>query len=120
MIAINKKRKWRSNFLLLANYPINGSEKEIIKSTGNSSNHHINNNHDNEDSQSHSTTIISESRKQEEELLLSPSAKHILIVDDDPDITFTFKKGLEAENSNKNNKTFFKVYTYNNPLEALP
>jgi CheY-like chemotaxis protein len=43
----------------------------------------------------------------------------ILIVDDDPDITLTFKKGLEAENKNKNNKIFFKVYTYNNPLEAL-
>ncbi|MGI8832402.1 MAG: hypothetical protein ACR2IS_07180 [Nitrososphaeraceae archaeon] len=49
---------------------------------------------------------------------LSAFAKRILIVDDDPDITFTFKKGLEAENE-KNNKTFFKVYTYNNPLSAL-
>jgi CheY-like chemotaxis protein len=44
--------------------------------------------------------------------------KHILIVDDDPDITLTFKKGLEAEND-ENNKTLFKVYTYNDPLEAL-
>lgn len=26
---------------------------------------------------------------------LSPNIKHILIVDDDPDITLTFKKGLE-------------------------
>jgi CheY-like chemotaxis protein len=49
---------------------------------------------------------------------LSPFTKRILIVDDDPDITFTFKKGLEAENE-KNNKTFFKVYTHNNPLSAL-
>ena len=49
---------------------------------------------------------------------LSPIAKRILIVDDDPDITFTFKKGLEAENE-KNNKTFFKVYAHNNPLSAL-
>ncbi|HKG88354.1 MAG TPA: response regulator [Nitrososphaeraceae archaeon] len=56
---------------------------------------------------------------EEEELLLSPFAKRILIIDDDTDIIFTFKKGLEAENSNKNNKTFFKVYTYNDPLEAL-
>ncbi|MDW0137370.1 MAG: response regulator [Nitrososphaeraceae archaeon] len=40
------------------------------------------------------------------------------MVDDDSDITFTFKKGLEAENE-KNNKTFFKVYTHNNPLSAL-
>jgi len=49
---------------------------------------------------------------------LSPFTKRILIVDDDPDITFTFKKGFEAENE-KNNKTFFKVYTHNNPLSAL-
>src|ERR687898_1720006 len=107
---------------MLTNYSINGSEVEIIKSTGNSSNHHIyNNNNNDEDSQSHSTTTISiSSRKQEEEeLLLSPFAKRILIVDDDTDITFTFKKGLEAENSNKNNKTFFKVYAYSNPLEAF-
>jgi CheY-like chemotaxis protein len=113
--------KWTSNFLLLTNYSINGSEVQIIKSNGNSSNHHVYDNNDNdEDSQSSSTTTISiSSRKQEEELLLSPFAKRILIVDDDTDITFTFKKGLEAENSNENNKTFFKVYTYNNPLEAL-
>ena len=26
---------------------------------------------------------------------------------------------MEAENNNENNKTFLKVYTYNNPLEAL-
>jgi DNA-binding response OmpR family regulator len=49
---------------------------------------------------------------------LSSFTKRILIVDDDPDITFTFKKGLEAENE-KNNKTFFKVYSHNNPLSAL-
>ena len=44
-------------------------------------------------------------------------AKHILIVDDDPDITLTFKKGLGVQD--ENNKTLFKVYTYNDPLEAL-
>jgi CheY-like chemotaxis protein len=121
-MIINKKMKWTSNFLLLTHYSINGSEVEIIKGTGDSSNHHTYNNNDinNDDSQSHSSTTISiSSRKQEEELLLSPFAKRILIVDDDTDITFTFKKGLEAENNNTNNKTFFKLYTYNNPLEAL-
>jgi CheY-like chemotaxis protein len=30
-----------------------------------------------------------------------PTAKRILIVDDDPDITLTFKQGLEAENEKK-------------------
>ena len=29
---------------------------------------------------------------------LSPFVIRVLIVDDDPDITFTFKKGLESEN----------------------
>ena len=43
-----------------------------------------------------------------------------MIVDDDPDITFTFKKGLEAENEKNNgNGIFFKVNTYNNSLQAL-
>jgi CheY-like chemotaxis protein len=43
--------------------------------------------------------------------------KRILIIDDDPDVTLTFKKGLELQNSY--NKTFFKVYVYNDPIEAL-
>jgi CheY-like chemotaxis protein len=48
--------------------------------------------------------------------------KKILIVDDDPDITLTFKVGLEeySDDSNDNyNKRRFEIYTYNNPLEAL-
>ena len=49
---------------------------------------------------------------------LSLFAKRILIVDDDPDITLTFKKGLEAENE-KSSKIFFKVDSCNNPLQAL-
>jgi CheY-like chemotaxis protein len=50
---------------------------------------------------------------------LSSFTKRILIVDDDPDIIFTFKKGLEAENGKSSNKVFFKVNSYNNPLSAL-
>jgi CheY-like chemotaxis protein len=38
--------------------------------------------------------------------------KRILIVDDDPDITLTFKVGLEDDKS-------FEVYEYTDPLEAL-
>jgi DNA-binding response OmpR family regulator len=49
---------------------------------------------------------------------LSAFARRILIVDDDPDITFTFRKGLETENQKKS-KIFFQVYTYNNPIQAL-
>jgi PleD family two-component response regulator len=50
--------------------------------------------------------------------------KRILIVDDDTDITFTYKLGLERyyegyDDNNINNKTRFEVYTNNNPLVAL-
>ena len=54
----------------------------------------------------------------QEEIPLSSFAKRILIIDDNADISLTFKKGLETEND-ENNKTLFKVYTYNDPLEAL-
>ena len=51
----------------------------------------------------------------------APFVKSILIIDDNPDITLTFKKGLEAENNKKSNddKIFFEVYAYNDPLLAL-
>ncbi|MDW0283301.1 MAG: hypothetical protein QN720_12420, partial [Nitrososphaeraceae archaeon] len=39
-------------------------------------------------------------QQQQKEEKISPFTKRILIVDDDPDITLTFKKGLEAENEN--------------------
>ena len=42
-----------------------------------------------------------------------PSLKRILIVDDDPDITLTFKSALERENDK------FKVYTFNDPVLVL-
>ena len=50
-----------------------------------------------------------------------PSVKSILIVDDNPDIALTFKKGLEAENNKKsyNDNIFFEVFTYNDPILAL-
>ena len=52
---------------------------------------------------------------------LSSSVKRILIVDDDPDIVFTFKKGLEAENEKNSggNKPFLKVKSCNDPLLTL-
>jgi hypothetical protein len=50
-----------------------------------------------------------------------PLYKRILIVDDDPDITFTYKSGLEQyyEGDDIDNKARFEVYTYNDPLVAL-
>jgi DNA-binding response OmpR family regulator len=44
-----------------------------------------------------------------------PLTKRILIVDDDPDITYTFKAGIEYGSSGNS----MKVYTYNDPLVAL-
>ena len=49
----------------------------------------------------------------------SPFTKRILIVDDDPDITFTFKKAFEKSDQIGGNKISFHVNTYNDPLTAL-
>jgi two-component system catabolic regulation response regulator CreB/two-component system response regulator ChvI len=45
--------------------------------------------------------------------------KTIMNVDDDPDITLTFKKSLEAENYNSSNNIPIEVHAYNNPELAL-
>ena len=47
--------------------------------------------------------------------ILKPFYKRILIVDDNTDITLTFKSALEGSYDDKR----FEVYTYNNPLVAL-
>ena len=49
----------------------------------------------------------------------SPFTKQILIVDDNPDITITFKRAREEENRNDNNGISFQVNAYNDPLLAL-
>lgn len=57
---------------------------------------------------------------QESQGKLSSSTKRILIVDDDPDITFTFKKAFEEANRiSGSNKISFHVNTYNDPFVAL-
>jgi DNA-binding NtrC family response regulator len=53
-----------------------------------------------------------EQQIQESKEKLSPFAKRILIVDDEPDITFTLKAGLEKTG-------FFEVDTFNDPELAL-
>lgn len=46
--------------------------------------------------------------------------KKILIIDDEPDITVTFKLGIESNNNRHNNDSKnIEVYTYNDPLVAL-
>ena len=47
----------------------------------------------------------------------SPFIKKILVVDDDPDLTLTFKVGLD--NYYYGGKKRFEVYTYNDPLLVL-
>ena len=51
----------------------------------------------------------------------SSFVKSILVLDDNPDITLTFKEGLEAENNNESNNdnVFFEVFTYTDPILAL-
>jgi CheY-like chemotaxis protein len=60
-----------------------------------------------------------EQEQQIQEEKISPNVKRILVVDDDPDITLTFKKGLEEENEDSGSKVAFQVFTYNSPLLAL-
>jgi CheY-like chemotaxis protein len=48
----------------------------------------------------------------------SPFIKKILVVDDDPDLTLTFKAGLDGYYYYANKKRF-EVYTYNDPLLLL-
>jgi DNA-binding response OmpR family regulator len=45
--------------------------------------------------------------------------KRMLIVDDDEDITMTFKAAIEDSNNYDNSNRKIEVYTYNNPVIAL-
>jgi two-component SAPR family response regulator len=45
--------------------------------------------------------------------------KRILIVDDDVDVTITFKAAIEDNNNNNDANKRIEVYTYNNPVVAL-
>jgi CheY-like chemotaxis protein len=60
-----------------------------------------------------STELQGKERPQSE----SPLIKRILIVDDDPDLTLTFKAGLDGYNYGDKKK--FEVYTYNDPLLVI-
>jgi CheY-like chemotaxis protein len=48
-----------------------------------------------------------------------PFLKRILIVDDDPDLTLTFKVGLEEYHYYHDDKRKFEVYAYNSPMVAV-
>jgi CheY-like chemotaxis protein len=71
----------------------------------------------------HLGTPPSQGRLEQEQQLqkekISPSAKRILILDDNPDITYTFKKAFEEASRIGGNETSFHVNAYNDPLVAL-
>ena len=48
-----------------------------------------------------------------------PFSKRILIIDDDPDVTTTFKVGIENSNSYSDDNKIIEVYTYNDPFTLL-
>ena len=60
------------------------------------------------------TTTVEETRTKE-------AIKRVLVVDDEPDVTLTFKVGLEGYyySNNNGNKIRFEIHTYNNPAVAL-
>jgi len=45
--------------------------------------------------------------------------KRILIVDDEADVTITFKAGIEESNNNNRTDKRIEVYTSNNPVVAI-
>jgi DNA-binding response OmpR family regulator len=45
--------------------------------------------------------------------------KRVLIVDDDADVTLTFKAGIEENNNDVDVNTRIEVYAFNDPMSAL-
>jgi PleD family two-component response regulator len=90
-------------------YSLNGKKNDLrnYRTESSSTSRHPQNQESN--SNTNPRKIEGERRKEEPS---SPFFKRILLVDDDPDITLTFKIGLEDDKS-------FEVYAYTNPLEAL-
>jgi CheY-like chemotaxis protein len=67
--------------------------------------------------ESNLVTIIETEAKEQPQ---SPFIKRILVVDDDPDLTLTFKAGLDGYYyGDGDDKKRFEVYTYNDPLLAM-
>jgi len=65
--------------------------------------------------QESSTTTTARTDIRQEE---PPFLKRILVVDDEPDVSLTFKSGLEAYLDHRGRR-MFEVYVYANPLEAI-
>jgi CheY-like chemotaxis protein len=91
------------------------SDKDDTNSSSNNLNLSQNHNHN---PHLRNPLLITELLTLQQQKLRSHS-KQVLIVDDNPDITLTFKKALEAENDKSDNKTFWKAHTYNDTILAL-
>ena len=65
------------------------------------------------------TIIEPETKEQQQSQPQSPFVKRILVVDDEPDITLTFKAGLDGYYYGYDDKKRFEVYTYNDPLLVM-
>ncbi|HYY66424.1 MAG TPA: response regulator [Nitrososphaeraceae archaeon] len=88
-------------------------------------------NDDDDDGQEAATTTTADSSNnpstatKEQEEQSSLYNKRILLVDDEPDITLTYKSALEGvyddtgDGDSKKTRTKFEVHAYNDPLEAL-
>jgi CheY-like chemotaxis protein len=108
---ITRHAKNHHSYIILDNensYSHNDKKNELQHySSESSSSRHL------QSQESNSNAAIREiERERRKEEPSSPFLKRILIVDDDPDITLTFKIGLEDDKS-------FEVYAYADPLEAL-
>jgi CheY-like chemotaxis protein len=69
--------------------------------------------------QQQNQSVISNKEREQLEQEIRSQSKRILLVDDNRDITLTYKQALEAENEKSGNKTYFKVDTYNDTIQAL-
>ena len=98
-------------------YPIFDRDTSFYQPSNENSDHH-----QNSDSQSFSPYCIQtqESNTIDAEIIRKDTfLKRILIVDDDPDLTLTFKVGLEEYHYYHDDKRKFEVYTYNSPIVAV-
>jgi len=97
-------------------YNNNGSGRQLQHYLSESSSSLINPNYIQNQGSKLDTIIETETKEQPQ----PPFIKRILLVDDDPDITLTFKAGLDGYNyGDGDKKKRFEVYTYNDPLLLL-
>ncbi len=135
MSSIYKKTK-RSRFFYLhkltnhSSYPIlDNGIGSFHHSYSNNGDRHLDQQYLSESSQSFADPNYLQDRRsnlhtivetEAEVSLKPPFVKRILLVDDDPDVTLTFKAGLDGHYyGDGDKKKRFEVYSYNDPLLVL-